>query len=169
MRLRGLLVAGLALLAATSAVAKPFPWGAKDKAPSVAGITLGDTEQHALDVLGPPDDVNVSAMGELLDYGAKGLQLTATKANGIVAIRMFSAQAGAIGELKVGDSARDVILKWGAPLGGQGRVAQYGTDNWIVIVHLADKSPDIVEMTLADKHARPVQPDSGPLNVFKTQ
>ena len=39
MRLRGPLIAGLALLAATAAVAKPFPWGAKDKAPSVAGVT----------------------------------------------------------------------------------------------------------------------------------
>jgi hypothetical protein len=167
--LRGFLVGGFALVVATAAAAKPFPWGARDKPPAVAGVTLGDTEQHALDVLGPPDDVNASAMGELLEYGARGLELTATKANGIVAIRLLNAQAGAIGELKVGDSARDVILKWGAPLGGMERVAQYGTDNWIVIVHLADKSPDIVEMTLADKHARPVQTDTGQLNVFKTQ
>jgi hypothetical protein len=168
-RLRGAIVAGLALLAARAAAAKPCPWGARDKPPAVAGVMLGDTEQHALDILGPPDDVNSSAMGELLEYGAKGLELTATKASGIVAIRLLNAQAGAIGDLRVGDSARDVILKWGAPLGGQGRVAQYGTDNWIVIIHLADKSPNIVEMTLADKHARPVQPDSGQLNTFKTQ
>ena len=169
MKMRGAIVAGLALLAATAAAAKPFPWKPGDKPPSVAGVTLGDTEQHALDVLGPPEDVKSSAMGELLEYGAKGLELTATKAGGVVAIRLLNAQAGTIGELKVGDSARDVILKWGAPLGGEGRVAQYGTDNWIVIVHLADKSPNIVEMTLADKHARPVQPDSGQLNSFKTQ
>ena len=53
------------LLAATPAVAKPVPWKTGDKAPSVAGVKLGDTEQHALDVLGPPDDVKASAMGEL--------------------------------------------------------------------------------------------------------
>jgi hypothetical protein len=156
------------VLTATAATAKPFPWGARDKPPAVAGVSLGDTEQHALDVLGPPDDVTASAMGELLEYGAKGLELTAAQ-NKIVAIRMFKAETGAIGEVKIGDSARDVILKWGAPLGGQGRVAQFGTDNWIVIVHLADKSPLIVEMTLADKHARPVESSPNQLNVFKTQ
>ena len=92
----------------------------------------------------------------------KGLELTATKAGGIIAIRLLAPGAGSIDGIKVGDIARDVMLKWGAPLGGMERVAQYGTDNWIVIVHLADKgSPTIVEMTLADKHARPVQPDSG--------
>ena len=165
----GLILAWAALLIATSASANPFPWKAGDKPPVVAGIKLGDTEQHALDVLGPPDDVNASAMGELLEYGAKGLELTATKTGGVVAIRMFKAESGAIGEIKVGDIARDVILKWGAPQGGEGRVAQYGTDNWIVIVHLADKSPEIVELTLADKHARPVQSNPDQLNTFKTQ
>ena len=168
MKASGLVVAGLALLAATAAAAKPFPWGAKDKPPAVAGVTLGDTEQHALDVLGPPDDVKASAMGETLEYGAKGLELIAAQSK-IVAIRLLTAEAGSIGELKIGDTARDVILKWGAPLGGQGRVAQFGTDNWIVIVHLGDKTPNIVELMLADKHARPVQTDSGQLNTFKTQ
>ncbi len=170
MRLRRLIIAGLAVPAATAVAAKPFPWSARDKPPTIAGVMIGDTEQHALDVLGPPDDVNSSAADELLEYGARGLELTATKAGGIVAIRLYKAQAGAIGDLKVGDTARDVILKWGAPLGGEGRVAQFGTDNWIVTVRLADKEPLIVEMTLADKHAKPVPPpDSGKLNVFQAQ
>ena len=159
------------LTAATAAAAaQPFPWSARDKPPAVAGVMLGDSEQHALDVLGPPDDVNSSAMGEVLRYDAKGLELTANKTGGVVAIRLFNAQAGAIGELKVGDTARDVLLKWGAPPGGEGRLALFGTDNWIVTVRLADKESAIVEMTLADKHAKPVQPpDSGQLNAFKTQ
>jgi hypothetical protein len=166
---RGLAVAGLVLLAATAAAAKPFPWGAHDKPPSIAGLTIGDTEQHALDVLGPPDDVTTGAMGELLEYPAKGLELTVAK-NGIVAIKLSTPEAGAIGELRVGDIARDVIVKWGAPENGQGRLAQYGTDDWMVIVRLADKEAKIVDMTLADKRARPVPPpDSGNLNVFKTQ
>ena len=165
-----ILALGGALLIVTAAAAGPFPWGARDKPPAVAGVALGDSEQHALDILGPPDDVNSSAMGELLEYGAKGIELTATKARGIVAIRLFNAQADAIGELKVGDTARDVILKWGAPMGGEGRIAQFGTDNWLVIVRLADKEPLIVEMTLADKHATPVPPpDSGQLNVFQAK
>jgi len=54
--------------------------------------------------------------------------------------------------------------------GGEGRLALFGTDNWIVTVRLADKEPAIVEMTLADKHAKPVQPtDSGQLNVFQAK
>lgn len=165
-----ILALGSALLIVTAAAAGPFPWGARDKPPAVAGVALGDSEQHALDILGPPDDVNSSAMGELLEYGAKGIELTATKSRGIVAIRLFNAQADPIGELKVGDTARDVILKWGAPPGGEGRIAQFGTDNWLVIVRLADKEPLIVEMTLADKHATPVPPtDSGQLNVFQAK
>jgi hypothetical protein len=168
-RLRGAIVAGLALLAATAVAAKPFPWGAHDKPPSIAGVTIGDTEQHALDVLGPPDDVNTGAMGELMEYPAKGLELTVAK-NSVVAIKLSTPEAGAIGELKVGDIARDVIVKWGAPENGQGRLAQYGTDTWMVIVRLADKEAKVVEMTLADKRARPVPPpDTGQLNVFKTQ
>jgi hypothetical protein len=165
-----ILALGSALLIVTAAAAGPFPWGARDKPPAVAGVRLGDSEQHALDVLGPPDDVNSSAMGELLRYDAKGLELTANKAGGVVAIRLFNAEAGAIGELKIGDSARDVLLKWGAPPGGEGRLALFGTDNWIVTVRLADKESAIVEMTLADKHAKPVQlPDSGQLNVFQAK
>ncbi|HTT98487.1 MAG TPA: hypothetical protein VMF58_10585 [Rhizomicrobium sp.] len=169
MKRRGLIAAGGALLVATAAAANPFPWKAGDKPPAIAGVKLGDTEQHALDVLGAPDDVNASPMGELLEYPAKGLELTATKAGGVVAIRLFKAEAGAIGELKVGDTARDVILKWGAPESGQGRLAQFSTNDWLVLVRLADKESTVVEMTLADKHARPLQPDPGPLNTFKTQ
>ncbi len=169
MKARGAIVAGLALLAATAVAAKPFPWGPKDKPPSIAGVTIGDTEQHALDVLGPPDESNTGAMGELLEYPAKGLELTVAK-NSVVAIKLSTPEAGAIGELKVGDIARDVILKWGAPENGQGRLAQYGTDTWMVIVRLADKEAKVVDMTLADKRARPVlPPDTGNLNVFKTQ
>lgn len=161
---------GALLIVAAAAASKPFPWSARDAPPAVSGVKLGDSEQHALDALGPPDDVNASAMGELLRYDAKGLELTADKARGVVAIRLFNAQAGAIGELKVGDTARDVILKWGAPQGGLGRIARFGTDNWIVIVRLADKESTIVEMTLLDKHATPAQPaDSGQINVFQTK
>ena len=38
-----------ALLMAASAGAAPRPWQTSDKPPEVAGIKLGDTEQHALD------------------------------------------------------------------------------------------------------------------------
>ncbi|MEI9929919.1 MAG: hypothetical protein WDM89_04980 [Rhizomicrobium sp.] len=46
-------VIGLALSAAGPAFGNPFPWGPNDKPPMVDGITLGDSEQHVLDVLGP--------------------------------------------------------------------------------------------------------------------
>jgi len=157
-----------ALLAISSAGAAPRPWQASDKPPVVAGIKLGDSEQHALDVLGAPDDVVPSADSEVLQYVAKGLEVTATKKEGVVAIRLLTPDAGAIDGIKVGDIARDVLLKWGAPSGGQGRIAVFGPPAWTIAVHLADKDPTILDLTLAYRGANPVT-DPSKLNVFKTQ
>jgi len=154
-------------LVATASNANPFPWGPKDKPPAVAGISLGDSEQHALDVLGPPDDVNTSALGDMLEYNARGLEITASK-EGVLAIRLFKPEAGSIGDLKVGDMARDVIVKWGVPQGGQDRVARFGAGEWVILVRLADKSATIAELILASIRAQP-RPQDSKLNVFQTQ
>ncbi len=161
-------VALSALLAAGSAVAAPRPWQASDKPPEVAGIKLGDSEQHALDVLGAPDDVTPNADGEVLQYVAKGLEVAATKKDGVVAIHLLKPEAGSIDGIKVGDIARNVLLKWGAPSGGRDRIAEFGTPRWAIAVRLSNKEPTIIDLTLSYRNANPAI-DSSKLNVFQTQ
>ena len=50
----------------------------------------------------------------------------------------------------------------------QGRRAEFGTPGWTIAVHLADKEPTIVDLTLAYRRANPAN-DSSKLNVFQTQ
>ena len=167
MRRSGIIAAVWLALAIAPAFADPFPWGPKDEPPVVAGIRLGDSEQHALDVLGAPDDVNTSALGDMLEYNTRGLEVTASK-EGVLAIRLFKPEAGAIGELKVGDMARDVITKWGVPQGGEDRVARFGAGEWVILVRLADKEPTVSELILASIRAQP-RPQDSQLNVFQAQ
>jgi hypothetical protein len=170
MRALGLLLAGgigSMLLAAAPMVSKPIPWKAGDVAPNVNGVKLGDTEQRALDLLGVPDEVNSTSDGELLEYTTKGLEVTCTK-DGVIAIRLLAPGAGSIDGIKVGDIARDVMLKWGAPQGGAGRIAQFGPGPWVIVVHLADKDPTIVDLTLALNHGN-TSLDAPKLNAFQTQ
>jgi hypothetical protein len=161
-------VALAASLAAFSAIAAPRPWQVSDKPPVVAGIKLGDSEQHALDVLGAPDDAVPNADSEVLYYNAKGLEVTATKKDGVVSIKLLTPDAGAIDGVKVGDIARDVLLKWGAPTTGEGRIAVFGPPAWGIGVHLAEKDPTILDLTLAYRPANPVI-DPSKLNMFQTK
>jgi hypothetical protein len=159
---------GVLLLAFAPATAAPRPWQAGDKPPAVAGVLLGDTEQHALDVLGAPDEVTPNADGEVLQYLAKGLEVAATKKDGVVAIHLLKPEAGSVDGIKVGDIARNVLLKWGAPAGGRDRIAEFGTSRWTISVRLSDKEPTIIDLTLAYNRAKPVL-DLSKLNVFQTQ
>jgi hypothetical protein len=157
------------LLSATAAAANPFPWKAGDKPPTIGGLALGDARRHVTEVLGIPDEMNPTSNGDVFEYASKGLEVTIAP-DGVSAIRMHAPEAGSLGDLKVGDKARDVLMKWGAPQGGEGRIATFGTRDWMISVRLADKDPIITEMTLASLHAKPVPPpNSGDINVFKTQ
>ena len=157
------IMVGCALLAAAPAPAKPVPWKPGDQPPTVNGVKLGDTEQRALDLLGVPDEVNPTSNGELLEYTTKGLEVTATK-DGVTAIRLLSRDAGSIDGIRVGDIARAVVLKWGAPQGGSGVEAQFGPGPWVIVVRLAAQDPTIVDLTLALNHT---QPDTSKLNTFQ--
>src|ERR1700722_17155731 len=49
-----ILFCAFTLAAPSIATEAAFPWKAGDNPPLIAGIALGDTEQHVLDVLGEP-------------------------------------------------------------------------------------------------------------------
>ncbi len=161
-------LSGVLLLVTAPANAAPRPWTTGDKPPAVAGVSLGDTEQHALDVLGAPDEVTPNADGEVLQYIAKGLEIAATKKDGVVAIHLIKPEAGSMDGIKVGDIARSVLLKWGAPAGGRDRTAEFGTSRWTISVRLSNKEPTIIDLTLAYNNAKPAT-DAPNLNVFQTQ
>jgi hypothetical protein len=171
MRLGALILAGGMLinlpLIAAPVVAAPRPWKTGDEPPTVNGVKLGDTEQRALDLLGVPDEVNPTSNGELLEYTTKGLEVTATK-DGVTAIRLLSRDAGSIDGIRVGDIARAVVLKWGAPQGGSGVEAQFGPGPWVIVVRLAAQDPTIVDLTLALNHVDPAL-DASKLNTFQTK
>jgi hypothetical protein len=144
-----------------------FPWTERDQPPAVSGVQLGDTEQQALNALGPPDDVSPTTNGEVLEYAARGLELTATP-KGISAIRLRSPSAGDIGGIRVGSRAHEVIVQWGVPKSGENRTAIFGNGKWAVAVTLHEKYATVVELTLAWAAAANPLPQAD-INVFKTQ
>ncbi|HVV65626.1 MAG TPA: hypothetical protein VHC42_09150 [Rhizomicrobium sp.] len=149
------------------APAAPRPWRANDRPPAVAGLNLGDSEQQVISALGTPDSVAKTELGDQLDYRTRGLEVIVAK-DGVCEIHLMSAAAGDIDGVKIGDSAQDVVLKWGAPKGGQGRTAIFGGRDWGIAVQLADKSPDIVDLALA-RDSLLAAKQAPQLNVFTTQ
>ena len=139
-----------AFLAVPSIAADPvFPWKVGDNPPLVAGIALGDTEQHMREVLGAPTSSASMGAGTAYEYDTAGLEIIATKADGVSIIRLRTRAAGAIDGVRVGDSVSAVQAKWGDPSDGQGRVALFTAGVWTVEVRLADNGPDVVEIALA--------------------
>ena len=139
-----------AFLGAPSIAADPvFPWKAGDTPPTIAGIALGDTEQHMRDVLGAPTSAAPMGAGIVYEYEASGLEIIATKADGVSIIRLRTRAAGAIDGIRVGDTVSAVQAKWGVPSDGQGRVALFTAGVWTVEVRLADNGPNVVDIALA--------------------
>jgi hypothetical protein len=149
----GAAVSGLLLsfVVATPALADEgtFPWKAGDKPPTVAGISLGDTEDYVRDLLGVPSSTSKKDAGNILKYQSVGFEITTTKTDGVTVIRLLTAESGAIDDIRVGDNISAVISKWGHPNASQGRVASFSAGTWTVEVRLADNGPDIVSITLA--------------------
>src|SRR5271163_503501 len=109
-----------ATISAVSSLASEaaFPWKAGDNPPAVAGIALGDTEQHVRDVLGEPTTTSEMGAANVLEYPAKGLEISATRADGVSIIRLRTPAAGSIDDIKIGDEVSAVIAKWGHPSEG---------------------------------------------------
>lgn len=105
---------GLALLTAGAAHAAgpPFPWKAGDPAPSIDGVSLGQTEAQARAVLGPPAKTSKMSGDDVWGY-ANGLEVIANKGDGVSIIRLHAPGAGQVGGVRVGDAAGSVLAKWG--------------------------------------------------------
>jgi hypothetical protein len=158
-----------AAISAPAATAESAPrlWQPNDRPPAVVGVRLGDSEQDVVKALGKPDAIAQTGLGDQLEYRTRGVEVIVAK-DGVCEIRLLSAAAGDIDGVKIGDTAQDVVLKWGAPKGGQGRTAIFGGRDWGIAVQLADKSPDIVDLALARDSVLAAK-QAPQLNVFTTQ
>ncbi|MGD0866021.1 MAG: hypothetical protein ABSA49_10755 [Rhizomicrobium sp.] len=146
-----------------------FPWKAGDTPPPVAGIALGDTEQHVRDVLGAPSSTAQMGAGTAYEYPAAGLEIVATQADGVSIIRLRTPAAGSIDGLEIGDDIADVVAKWGQPNDGQGRVALFSAGVWTVEVRLEDNGPKIVDILLAWNTTKWPDFDRGKAQYYRTQ
>jgi hypothetical protein len=168
-RLAGML-ATLLLMGGPCLAAGAFPWKAGDTAPMLAHVSLGDSEDHARQVLGPPESTSKMGAGDVLEYPAKGIEIVATKDDGVSIIRLRSPDAGAIDGIRIGDAVTDVMAKWGSPSGGQGRVALYDAGTWTVEVRLEENGSKVIDILLAWNQTKwgPPPPDSK-TQVFRPQ
>jgi hypothetical protein len=116
-RLRLAAIAALAVVAAASAKAAsaPFPWKSGDPAPSIDGVSLGQTEAQARAVLGAPQTTSKMSADDVWDY-ANGLEIIANAGDGVSIIRLRAPAAGQVGGVRVGDDAANVLAKWGDPM-----------------------------------------------------
>jgi len=157
-----------AVALATPALAKspPFPWKAGDAAPSVHGVTLGDTEAHARAVLGAPAKTAKMGGGDVWDY-PDGLQIIANAGDGVSIIRLRTVTAGAIGGTKVGDTAASVVGKWGVPdATSSGGVALYNAGVWTV--ELRAKDGKVIDMLLGWNQTKwPKEPPGANAKVYR--
>lgn len=119
------------------------PWKPADPAPTLAGIHLGDSRSRLDSLLGPPsseedtgEEVDGTPVVEL-GYESTGLTIQYAPAHGVRLV-IGSAAGTALGGIRVGDLAADVVKRWGEPdTGGLGALLyQFGP--WTVIVQADD-------------------------------
>lgn len=151
-----------------TASAGTFPWKPGETPPTVAGLALGDTEQHAREVLGNPESVDKSGSATVLEYKKKGLQVLVTPEDGIAIIRLRSPEAGTIDGLQIGDRDLQVVGRWGPPDQTDGRTAFYNAGIWTITVRLADKAPQIADLMLGwNQKKDPIPPPPNPAQPAK--
>lgn len=121
-----------------------FPWKSGDPPPAVAGIRLGDNFARLKAVLGQPSRVQKLAPGvplenvAVLTCQASGLQVHITRADGVSIIYLLTRAAGDLGGVRVGDSWKEVLGRWGNPAGRSrdGVTAIYKAGHWAVALRL---------------------------------
>lgn len=125
-----------------------FPWRAGDPPPQVRGVALGDNDQRVRELLGEPGRTSKLGSADVLDYPDLGLQFVLTKAEGVAIIRLETADAAALDDIRVGAGAQEMLAKWGPPHEAQERTALYNAGNWTITVRLAAQAPKVTDLAL---------------------
>jgi hypothetical protein len=134
-----------------------FPWAAADPAPSVAGVSLGQSKDAVIAALGPPGPAapgeTVPAGQFVLNYPARGVSVAGSAAQGVFSVTLLRPEAGAVGAMHVGDNLPAMLTRWGRPRTVNGPYGIYGNDRFIAIVQFDPATMIIARLGIAAKTA----------------
>lgn len=141
----------LALVAACAeciAGTPTFPWHDGDKAPPVAGVHLGDSQEQINAVLGPPAETQkLGEQQSAFHYPLRGLTVAWAPLDGAAIIFLETRAAGEINGVRIGDSRADVLAKWGTPSTVQNETAIYKAGSSCVVLKL-DEHDSVAQLYL---------------------
>lgn len=135
----------------TTFAAEPsFPWKKGDLHPPIAGVSLGGSRDQLRQILGEPSQVHeVGDGGLVLFYKPKGLIVLWTAHDGAAIIYLATREAADVGGVRLGDTAAEVIARWGIPSSFQGDIAIYRAGSWGVVVR-ADSNERVRQLGLGN-------------------
>jgi hypothetical protein len=116
-----------------------LPWKAGDAPPSLAGFSLQQSSADVRSRLGSA--VRIDTLGQGADAvvtvtdRALGVTVTSSAA-GITGIHLLRPEAGAIDQVRVGDSRQAILARWGRPTSTMGSTSHWVVGDWAVDVEL---------------------------------
>jgi hypothetical protein len=139
---------------AARAVARPvvarrspgLPWQAGDQPPEFAGYRIGDRMATVRARLGAPVKVDTMGRGPAaalaLTNPSTGTTAVVDAYEGLAILYVTRREAGALDEVRVGDSKDAVLARWGKPTTVEGGTAMWVVGHWVIVVEL--KVGDVV-------------------------
>jgi hypothetical protein len=141
-------LSSIAVCAQSIAGAPSFPWHDGDKAPIVAGVHLGDTQEQITQALGSPAETQKLGEHQLaFMFPLRGVTVAWASLDGAAIILLNTREAGDIGGVRIGDSRDDILSKWGAPSTAGEGTAIYVAGPWCVVLKL-DENNLVVQLYL---------------------
>jgi hypothetical protein len=131
---------GLTAALSSPALAQHFPWKHGDKPPTLAGFRLYEKAATARDRLGP--GISTDTLGDRADPAVaftsskRGVSVVTSRLDGVAIIYVTRREAAMLDSIRVGDTRDRVLARWGPPSTGNGNVALWIVDNWVVSVQL---------------------------------
>lgn len=139
LRALGMIVIGLAAVMglADRACAQEFPWKSGDRAPTIAGVHLGDLRAQLELSLGMASDIQDLAPDSFaLFYKERGVIVLYSTHEGATAVYLLTPTAGDVGGVRVGDGRDQILQKWGSPSKVDGSSAIYRARDWVIALQL---------------------------------
>ena len=111
-------------------------------APVLAGLRIGDSIEKGIIAIGKPLTKETLGVGENAPISYKsessGISFVATQAEGIGIIFITYRDAGELDGLRVGDSFKNVLAKWGPPASGNNHNALWLSGKYVITLAFDD-------------------------------